>query len=93
MTAKRVRHNGDGSIFPYRNGYAAYVWVDKPDGTRDRKWAYGKERDEVHTKWLKLHAEAQAGPTPTSTPTVANWLDYWLKEVIEPNRADSTCEN
>ena len=25
------RANGEGSIFPYRNGYAAYVWVTKPD--------------------------------------------------------------
>ena len=31
MTAKRTRANGEGSIFPYRNGFAAYVWVDKPD--------------------------------------------------------------
>ena len=34
MTAKRTRANGEGSIFPYKNGYAAYVWVDKTDGTR-----------------------------------------------------------
>ena len=32
MTAKRTRANGEGSIFPYRNGFAAYVWVTKPDG-------------------------------------------------------------
>jgi hypothetical protein len=27
MTRRRGRSNGEGSIFPYRNGYAAYVWV------------------------------------------------------------------
>ena len=42
MTAKRTRANGEGSIFPYRNGYAAYAWVTKPDGRRARKYVYGK---------------------------------------------------
>lgn len=41
-TRKRGRGNGEGSIFPYRNGYAAYVWVTTPDGTRKRKWVYAK---------------------------------------------------
>ena len=30
MTGKRV--NGEGSIYPYRNGFAAYVWVTTPAG-------------------------------------------------------------
>jgi hypothetical protein len=50
MSARRARANGENSIFTYRNGYAAYVWVTKPDGTRTRKWAYGKTREEVHDK-------------------------------------------
>ncbi|MEU2503035.1 site-specific integrase, partial [Streptomyces pseudogriseolus] len=48
------RGNGEGSIYPYKNGYAAYVWVTKPDGKRARKYAYGKTREEVHEKWLNL---------------------------------------
>jgi hypothetical protein len=24
------RHNGEGSIYPYRNGFAAYVWIVTP---------------------------------------------------------------
>jgi len=31
------RRNGEASIFPYRNGYAAYAWVTTPDGERQRK--------------------------------------------------------
>ena len=31
------RGNGEGSIYPYRNGFAAYVWVDTPEGKRKRK--------------------------------------------------------
>jgi hypothetical protein len=30
----RTRANGEGSIFPYRTGFAAYVWVSKPNGQR-----------------------------------------------------------
>jgi integrase len=86
----RTRANGEGSIFPYRNGFAAYVWVNTPTGLRDRKWVYGKTRDVVHDKWLKLHQAAKAGPVATSTPTIAHYMHYWLTEVIEPNRAPST---
>jgi hypothetical protein len=46
----RKRSNGEGSIFPYRDGYAAYVWANKPDRKRGRKWVYGKTREEVHDK-------------------------------------------
>lgn len=77
------RANKEGSIFPYRNGYAAYVWVDTPEGQRKRRWAYGKTREEVHTKWLKLHQEAARGPVATSTPTVGAYLDYWMREVVK----------
>jgi len=57
MTRVRQQANGEGSIFPYKNGYAAYVWVLTPAGTRKRKYVYGKDRDVVHDKWLELHAQ------------------------------------
>ncbi len=31
------RGNGEGSIYPYRNGYAAYAWVTTLEGGRKRK--------------------------------------------------------
>ncbi len=31
-----------------------------------------------------------AGPVPTKTPTVADYLTYWLREVVEPNLAPLT---
>ena len=49
----RTRANGEGSIFPYRNGYAAYVWVTTPTGEDARKYVYGQTRDIVHDKWIK----------------------------------------
>ncbi|MFC9910461.1 tyrosine recombinase XerC [Streptomyces sp. NPDC127197] len=84
------RGNGEGSIYPYKNGYAAYVWVTKPDGKRARKYAYGKTREEVHEKWLNLHAEAKKGPVATRHRTVAAFLTYWLDSVVKPNLAPLT---
>ena len=88
MAGKRV--NGEGSIYPYRNGFAAYVWVTTPAGQKQRKYVYGKTREAVYGKWVQLKAKAAKAPVPTSTPTVAGYLAYWLAEVIKPNREDST---
>lgn len=90
MTRKRGRGNGEGSIFPYRNGYAAYVWVTTPDGNRKRKWTYGKTRDEVAAKWEGERSKARLGPMPTTTPTVTGYLARWLAEVIRPHDRPST---
>jgi integrase len=86
----RSRANGEGSIFPYRNGYAAYAWVTTPAGERQRKWVYGKTRDIVHDKYVKLLAESKQRPIATSVPTLEQYLMYWLREVIEPNREPNT---
>jgi integrase len=91
MPSKRA--NGEGSIFPYRNGYAAYVWVTKPGGGRTRKWAYGKTREEVHEKWLTLHTAARRGPVVTKAPTLTEYLAYWICEVVQPNLAPATAAN
>ncbi len=89
MTARRARANGDGSILPYRNGYA-YAWVTKPDGLRARKYVYGKTREEVHEKWVKLQRQAQDGPVVTKTPTVGSYAQYWLREIVAPNLSPQT---
>jgi integrase len=86
------RRNREASIFPYRNRYAAYAWVTTPEGERKRKWVYGKTHDEVHEKWIKLQTRAKEGPMPTTTPTLASYLAYWLREVVEPNLAPKTTE-
>src|SRR5689334_25380786 len=90
MTNKRTRANGEGSIFPYRNGFAAYAWVTKPDGTRTRKYVYGKTREEVHEKWIKLQQQAREGPVATKVPAVAEYVAYWLREIVKPNLSPGT---
>lgn len=90
MSAKRTRHNGEGSIFPYRNGYAAYVWVTTPAGRRQRKYVYGKTREIVHEKWIELSRAANRGPIASTMPKVGDYLRRWLDEVVAPNLAPLT---
>jgi integrase len=66
------------------------VWVTTPSGKAARKYVYGKTRELVHDKWVKLQAKADEGPIPTSTPTVAQYLTRWLDEVVEPNLEPAT---
>jgi integrase len=87
------RHNGEGSIYPYRNGYAAHVWITTPGGRRQRKSVYGKTRDEVHAKWLKLHEQARRGPVVSRSPILATYLEGWLTDVVRPGIAPATVAN
>lgn len=90
MTAKRTRHNGDGSIYPHRNGFAAYAWVTTPSGRRQRKYVYGQSREVVYEKWIALTHQAARGAVPTSSPKVGEYLQRWLEEVVAPNLAPLT---
>ena len=91
MTGKRG--NSEGSIYPVANGFRAYVWVTTPTGRRQRKYVFGKTREAAHQKWLKLHQEAARGPVAATVPTVETYINYWLKEIVEPNLAPATAAN
>ena len=90
MTAKRSRSNGEGSIYPNRNGFAAYVWVTLPSGRRQRKYVYGQTREVVHAKWVTLTQAARRGPVQSSMPTLGQYMASWLEDVIRPNSAPLT---
>jgi integrase len=81
---------GDGSIFPYKGKWAAFVWVITPTGEKARKWLYGATEEELTPAFNELKVQAAKVPVPTSTPTVTEYLTYWLAEVIKPNREDGT---
>jgi integrase len=86
----RARANGEGSLFAYRNGFAAYVWVTNPVGTRARKWIYGQDREELHGRWIDLQKQAREGPVATKVPKLAEYIAYWLQEIVKPNLAPLT---
>ena len=88
MTSRRA--NGEGSIFPYRNGFAAYVWITTPSGKRQRRYVYGRTREIVHSRWVELTRKAARGPVVTKVPTVGQFLRRWLEDTVAPNLAPLT---
>jgi integrase len=86
------RRNGEGSIYPVKDGYRGYVWCTNPSGTRYRKYVKGKTYDATQQAWLKLRDEASRGPVSSDIQKLAEFLAYWLEEVVAPNLAPKTYE-
>ncbi|MGV9497389.1 tyrosine-type recombinase/integrase [Streptomyces sp. NPDC003642] len=84
--AKR-RANGEGTITKRTDGrYHAAAYVYRPDGTRTRKFVYGKTREEVADKLTELQEKTRQGiPAASSTMTFGDYLTYWLA-TIAPER-------
>ncbi|MGW1136400.1 tyrosine-type recombinase/integrase [Streptomyces zhihengii] len=93
MATQRKRNpNGAGTITKRKDGrYQAAVYVLQPDGTRARKFAYGKTWAECDTKRRELLDKVDQGvPVPTRSAKLAEWLPYWLDNVVKPRRKLST---
>lgn len=93
MATQRKRNpNGAGTITKRKDGrYQAAVYVLQPDGTRARKFAYGKTWAECDTKRRELLAKVDQGvPVPTRSAKLSEWLPYWLENIIKPRRKRTT---
>ncbi|MDX2707030.1 site-specific integrase [Streptomyces sp. PA03-6a] len=93
MPGQRKRNpNGAGTITKRKDGrYQAAVYVLQPDGTRARKFAYGKTWAECDIKRRELLDKVDSGiPVPTRSAKLAEWLPYWLDNVVKPRRKLST---
>jgi integrase len=86
------RHSGEGSIYPVKDGYRGYVWCTDPSGTRYRKYVKAKTYEATQQAWLKLREEASRGPVSSDVQKLAEFLAYWLKEIVAPNLAPKTYE-
>ncbi|MFI0226116.1 tyrosine-type recombinase/integrase [Streptomyces lydicus] len=93
MAQQRKRNpNGAGTITKRKDGrYHAAVYVLQPDGTRARKFAYGKTWAECDAKRRELLAKVDQGvPVPTRSAKLAEWLPYWLENIVKPRRKRTT---
>ncbi|MEU0086058.1 site-specific integrase [Streptomyces sp. NPDC006274] len=93
MASQRKRNpNGAGTITKRKDGrYQAAVYVLQPDGTRARKFAYGKTWAECDAKRRDLLDKVDQGvPVPTRSARLSEWLPYWLDNIIKPRRKLST---
>lgn len=93
MAQQRKRNpNGAGTITQRKDGrFQCAVYVLQPDGTRARKFAYGKTWAECDVERRELLAKVDQGvPVPTRSAKLSEWLPYWLDNVIKPRRKLST---
>lgn len=93
MATQRKRNpNGAGTITQRKDGrYQAAVYVLQPDGTRARKFAYGKTWAECDVKRRALLDKVDNGvPVPTRSMKLAEWLPYWLDNIVKPRRKKTT---
>jgi hypothetical protein len=51
---------------------------------RKKKWVYGRTREQVHDKWIKLPSQALNGPVTTSAPTLAEYYETFVRVHIVP---------
>ncbi|CAL9410473.1 Transposase from transposon Tn916 [Streptomyces sp. enrichment culture] len=93
MAGQRKRNpNGAGTVTKRKDGrYQAAVYVLQPDDTRARKFVYGKTWAECDAKRRELLGKVESGvPVPTRSAKLAEWLPYWLENVIKPRRKRTT---
>lgn len=83
---------GTGSIYPFRNGYAGYVWVTTPGHERLRRYVYGNTVEQVHARWIELHRAAAARPLPSRDPYLREYLEQWLDQTVAPFAKPLTVE-
>jgi integrase len=86
------RHNGEGSIYPVKGGYRGYVWCTNSAGERYRKYVKRTTYEDAQKAWLRLRDAAARGPVASDVPKLAEFLAYWLKDVVQPNLAPKTYE-
>ena len=88
MSETNVRRRGHGEDGIYldaaRNRYMGAVSLGYgPDGKRIRRKVSGKTKQEVRAKLQALHQEVNAGVKSSSTYTVRQAVDDWLREGLD----------
>jgi len=86
------RGNSEGSLYQSGEGWRGYVWCTRPDGTRYRKYVRGTTYEEARQNWLHLRGQANHGPVSSDVPKLAEFLGYWLKEIVDPDLSPKTYE-
>jgi len=83
------RGNGEGSIY-YQKSRDRYV-AASIDVSGQRKYVYGKTREDVAGKLVTALDARQKGLTvPSQKQTLAQYLDEWLENTVQPARRPGT---
>jgi integrase len=86
------RSIGEGSVYRRKDGrYVGSAYLLTITGARKRIYTYGKSRSEARANLLAVTAQVQQGtPLPDSSWGLAEYLDYWLQQIVRPNRRPAT---
>ena len=90
----RKRSVGEGTITHRRDGrWEVALTCRTTADTRKRIRKYARTRAEASEKLTELRWQMQQGvPVPDKTWRLGPYLDYWLEEVVRPNRRIATYE-
>jgi integrase len=87
------RGKGEGAVYQRSDGkWCASLDLGHRDGKRVRKVLYGKTREGVKNKLLAAQREHAASALVTASPTVEQWMRYWLLEVAPGRVRPKTLE-
>lgn len=92
MAARRA--NGEGSISKRRDGrWEGAIFLPTASGRPKRIRFYTRTRREAHQRLSELQTKAHQGvPVPDTNWRIGEYLDYWLENVVRPNRRPATFE-
>jgi integrase len=92
MAERRRRAKGEGSIYQLADGrWRGSVDLGWVGGHRKRKQVTRKTKTEVGRELRRLITAAEAGRLrPERPPTLATWMDTYLREVAAPRVRPST---
>lgn len=89
----RQRLNGEGTVSgPRKDGrYVGAFYAPTTAGTRKRVYVYGRTREEAYERLIEAQAKVIRGiPVPATSWKLGPYLDYWLENVVRPNRRPAT---
>ncbi|MER6221550.1 site-specific integrase [Streptomyces sp900105755] len=91
-TARRVRANGDGTVYERKDGrWEAAGYVLAPGNTRKRVSVYGTSRKDALAKLTEKIATSNRGvPVVTARGSLAAFLTYWLENVAVHQLRETT---
>ena len=86
------RANGEGTIYQRKDGrWEGAAFVLTTAGTYRRARVYAQTRDDVRKKLMKLIQQSDQGvPVASVNWTVAEYLTYWLGQVVQEDRRPKT---
>ncbi|MEN6462383.1 MAG: hypothetical protein ABFC94_13560 [Syntrophomonas sp.] len=82
---KKDRRYGEGSVYPYKKGYAGQISINF-----ERTTVYGKTEDEVREKLDKLLLMSAQGLKLNPKMSFESWLDFWFERYHRPNCKERT---